>query len=126
MVQRAGGSRLLNEAPPPQAVGDFVRRQNLDGDPTGQPRVATLVNDAHGAASDLADDLVVPKLLVHRDSRSSILRCVNRQVRQRSRRPRRCWRALARRANTTMYRPFRGRSVHGWVLVALPGRLPSL
>src|SRR5713101_2624732 len=50
---------LLNEPPLSFRIGDFLGRENLDGDEPVQVRVPSLVHHAHAAAPQGFNDLVV-------------------------------------------------------------------
>ena len=59
MIERAGGARLLLEAPQRgRGRAANARRQHLDGDVAAEPRVARAIDLAHPAGAEQADDLV--------------------------------------------------------------------
>ena len=59
MIQRRGQPRLALETPDRVHVPRQRRRQELDCDRPRQPRVLRLVDDAHAAAAERADDVEV-------------------------------------------------------------------
>ena len=58
MTERRGGARFLLEAAEAVGIGDELARQHLDGDVASQARVVALVDFAHAADAEQADDLV--------------------------------------------------------------------
>ena len=62
MVQRRGEPRLALEAPDRIAVAREVVLDDLDGDRSRQPRVLRLVDDAHAAGAQRANDVEVRQL----------------------------------------------------------------
>jgi len=63
VIQRRGRLGLLDESPFPLGIGDFLRRQHLDGDESIEMRVTGLVDDTHAAFAELLEDAVVRDLL---------------------------------------------------------------
>ena len=62
MVEASGGARL--ELEPPQVVGaqERVEREDLEGDAASEGHLLGLVDEAHAAAADRADDAEVTQL----------------------------------------------------------------
>jgi hypothetical protein len=61
MLKGSGGLRLLDEAALALGIGDEVGRQNLESDLAVQLGVHGTVDDAHAAAAQLIEDLVMRK-----------------------------------------------------------------
>ncbi len=59
MFERGGSARLLNEPLAPVGVGHQLRRQHLERHLAVQAQVERAIDDAHAAAADLFDDLIV-------------------------------------------------------------------
>ncbi len=62
MVESRGGFGLLQEAFLRGVVAGQIRREELDGDVAIEPRVMGLIDDAHPALAELADDAVRTEL----------------------------------------------------------------
>jgi hypothetical protein len=72
MVEGRRGLRFLNEAALSRRVGDFIVRQNLDGDKAIQAGVARFVDHTHPAFTELLGDFVVRECLARHDSAFSM------------------------------------------------------
>ena len=71
VVQPGRRLRLAAEPRPQLLVGEQVRRQHLDGDAAAQGFVLGLVDHAHPAAADLADEAILAEPLRERAERSA-------------------------------------------------------
>ena len=73
MIQGAGGLGLVDETLAAFAIGQLVRRQNLDGDGAVELRVEGLVDDAHPALAELGFNQVpVERVTDHGSCRSRL------------------------------------------------------
>jgi hypothetical protein len=68
VAQRAGGPRLLFEAPKPFGIVRERRGQDLDRDVTAKPWIVRAVDRTHPAGADRADDGVVPEAYARRET----------------------------------------------------------
>ena len=63
VVQPARGARLALEPPDLHQISQGMRREQLEGHAAAERALLGLVDDAHGATTDLAEDVVVAQLL---------------------------------------------------------------